>query len=58
MILEEKVWSEQLFGRCQLDDARRTRRLVDVGARLAQQAGASVARVAEAMQRRWKGATV
>jgi hypothetical protein len=36
-------WSNTLFGQCQLGDVRRTRRLVDVGARVARQAGASVA---------------
>lgn len=35
-------WSQQMFGRCDLGDVRRTRRLVDVGTRLAQHAGASL----------------
>lgn len=36
-------WSHRLFGRCDLGDVRRTRRLVDVGARLSRHAGASLA---------------
>lgn len=43
MILDEARWSQQLFGRCQMGDVRRQRRLVDVGARLARHAGASLA---------------
>lgn len=41
---DEKAWSQDVFGRCQLGDARRTKRLVDMGARLASHAGASVAK--------------
>lgn len=36
-------WAEQTFGACALGDARRTRRLVDLAARLSRRAGASVA---------------
>ncbi|MDR2187317.1 MAG: hypothetical protein LBE62_04590 [Azonexus sp.] len=43
-MMEERGWSEQLFGCCDLGDERRTRRLVDVAARLARHAGASLAR--------------
>ena len=43
MITDEAVWAQQLFGACDLGDARRTRRLVNVGARLSRQAGASLA---------------
>lgn len=42
-MLNEVRWSEQLFGRCQLGDVRRRRRLVDLGARLARHAGALLA---------------
>jgi len=45
MISNEARWSEQLFGRCRLGDVRRRRRLVDVGVRLARQAGASLAQL-------------
>jgi len=37
-------WAEQTFGCCNLGDARRTRRLVDVAARWASCAGSSLAR--------------
>ncbi|MDA3922240.1 MAG: transposase DNA-binding-containing protein [Salinisphaera sp.] len=44
MVNGETTCAEQLFGACDLGDSRRTRRLVDVGARLAWQVGASMAR--------------
>lgn len=44
---DELTWSEQVFGGCDLGDARRTRRLVDMGARLAKQTGASMAQCCE-----------
>lgn len=44
---DEMMWSQQLFGECDLGDVRRTRRLVDVGARLAKQVGASMAQCCE-----------
>lgn len=37
-------WAEKTFGHCDLGDARRTRRLVDVAARLAGCAGSSLAK--------------
>ena len=43
-ITNEQVWADQIFGRCDLGDARRTRRLVDIAARLAGQAGSSLAK--------------
>ena len=43
MMGNEATWSQQVFGACDLGDSRRTRRLVDVGARLARQVGASMA---------------
>lgn len=43
MIGDETRWSQQLFGCCDLGDVRRTRRLVDVAARLARHAGQSLA---------------
>ncbi len=43
MMGDEATWSQQVFGACDLGDSRRTRRLVDVGARLARQVGASMA---------------
>ncbi len=52
MMDSEATWSQQVFGTCDLGDSRRTRRLVDVGARLARQVGASMGRsVARASQR-------
>lgn len=36
---DEATWPQQWFGACDLGDSRRTRRLVDVGARLARQRG-------------------
>lgn len=47
MMDSEARWSEQIFGACDLGDSRRTRRLVDVGARLARQMGDSMARCCE-----------
>lgn len=44
---DEVMWSQQMFGACELGDRRRTRRLVDVGARLARQVGASMAQCCE-----------
>jgi hypothetical protein len=44
MLVDEMQWSQQLFGNCDLGDVRRTRRLVDVAARLARSAGQSLAR--------------
>ena len=43
MMSDEARWAQQLFGECDLGDRRRTRRLVDVGTRLARQVGASMA---------------
>lgn len=40
-------WSEQVFGNCDLGDKRRTRRLVDVGARMARQIGSSLSKCCE-----------
>lgn len=47
MEMNELRWSQDVFGSCALGDARRTRRLVDVGARMARQVGASMARCCE-----------
>jgi hypothetical protein len=44
MVVDEVQWSGELFGHCDLGDVRRTRRLVDVAARLARNAGQSLAR--------------
>ena len=44
MIEDPKEWAQQTFGGCQLGDQRRTERLIDVGARMAQQAGQSLAK--------------
>ncbi len=41
---DEMEWSRQLFGGSDLGDARRTRRLVDVAARMASQMGRSLAK--------------
>jgi len=43
MIVSEACWSRWQFGRCQLGDVRRTKRLEDIGARLARHAGSSLA---------------
>jgi len=40
-------WSEQTFGDCDLGDERRTRRLVNIGARLASQMGSSLSKCCE-----------
>ena len=42
--IDELGWSQQLFGGSDLGDARRTARLVDVAARMAKQAGSSLAK--------------
>jgi Transposase DNA-binding/Transposase DDE domain len=42
--IDELGWSQQLFGGSELGDARRTARLVDVAARMAKQAGSSLAK--------------
>lgn len=47
MVSNEWKWSEEIFGSCALGDVRRTRRLVDVGARMARQVGSSIARCCE-----------
>ncbi len=47
MVSDEAAWAQQLFGECDLGDRRRTRRRVDVGARLARQVGASMAQCCE-----------
>lgn len=47
MVSNEVQWSQEVFGSCALGDPRRTRRLVDVGARLARQVGSSMARCCE-----------
>lgn len=44
MVVDEVQWLGELFGHCDLGDVRRTRRLVDVAARLARNAGQSLAR--------------
>lgn len=41
---DERTWSREVFGGCQLGDARRTQRLVDMGARLASLTGESMAK--------------
>jgi hypothetical protein len=41
---DELQWSQQIFGGCELGDARRTQRLVDVGARMARQLGSSLSK--------------
>ncbi|MDR2155392.1 MAG: IS4 family transposase [Burkholderiaceae bacterium] len=43
MTSEDRRWAQQMFGSCDLGDARRTRRLEDVAARLASHAGDSLA---------------
>ena len=47
MMDNEVTWSQHNFGTCDLGDDRRTRRLVDVGARQARQVGASMAQCCE-----------
>ncbi|WP_080575138.1 transposase DNA-binding-containing protein [Xanthomonas citri] len=43
VMAEHQVWAERTFGACELGDARRTRRLIDLAARLSRKMGASVA---------------
>jgi hypothetical protein len=40
-------WAEQTFGDCDLGDERRTRRLVDIGKRMASQMGSSLSKCCE-----------
>ena len=47
MVVDSRAWSQEMWGSSELGDERRTKRLVDVGARLARQAGASLARCCE-----------
>jgi len=42
-MIDEAEWAEDTFGGCELGDVRRTKRLVDIGRRLAQRAGDSMA---------------
>ncbi len=51
MMGDEATWSQQVFGACDLGDSRRTRRLVGVGARLADRWGPRWRSVARASQR-------
>jgi hypothetical protein len=44
MVSNELQWSQEVFGSCALGDPRRTRRLVDVGSRMARRVGSSMAR--------------
>lgn len=41
---DAKAWAQEIFGGCELGDARRTKRLMDMGERLARQSGASMAK--------------
>lgn len=50
MLADELQWSQQLFGHCNLKDIRRTRRLVDVAARMARNAGQSLVKSCEGNQ--------
>jgi hypothetical protein len=45
--IEANDWAQQTFGSCKLGDARRTKRLVDVGARMAGQIGSSLSKCCE-----------
>ena len=47
MVSNERQWSQEIFGSCVLGDPRRTRRLVDVAARMAKQVGSSIAQCCE-----------
>jgi hypothetical protein len=44
VIADEGEWAQELLGGCELGDARRTKRLVDMASRLARHAGASMAK--------------
>ena len=44
---DEQDWSRQMFGECELGDARRTERLVNVAARMSKQMGKSLAKSCE-----------
>jgi len=49
-MVDEISWSHEMFGQCDLGDKRRTRRLVDVAARLARHAGSSLAQSCQSEQ--------
>jgi len=40
-------WAQQTFGDCELGDKRRTKRLVDIGMRMASQVGSSLSKCCE-----------
>lgn len=50
MYEDSQAWSQEMFGASELGDARRTKRLVDLGARLARRAGESLAKCCEGEQ--------
>lgn len=41
---DAKAWAQEIFGDCELGDARRTKRLTDMAERLARQSGASMSK--------------
>ncbi|MGA0588889.1 IS4 family transposase, partial [Dyella sp. KRB-257] len=41
---DAKAWAQEIFGECELGDARRTKRLTDMAERLARQSGASMSK--------------
>ncbi len=46
-LTEAAAWAEQTFGACDLGDERRTKRLVDIGERMASQMGHSLSKCCE-----------
>jgi hypothetical protein len=48
LVTDTGVWAHEIFGGCDLGDARRTKRLVDMGRRLADRTGASIAMCCQA----------
>lgn len=55
MYEDSREWSQQMFGASELGDARRTRRLIDVAARLAERAGVSLPQCCEGDQAALQG---
>jgi len=55
MVGNEATWSQPIFGVCDLDDSRRTRRLVDVGGTTGTTGGSLDGSVLRRRDRRFAG---
>ena len=42
VLADAQAWAKEIFGQCDLGDARRTRRIVDIAGRLAAHSGSSL----------------